>query len=99
MADVTLTIGGHRHIVACRDGEEDQLLRVGVLLDSRWSSAARASGGVGGERAMLFVALMLADDLHDAQNRLPEGAPTGVTAEWLENLADRLEALAGSLEN
>lgn len=95
MADVTLTIGGHRHSVACRDGEEDQLLRIGAMLDARWSAASRASGGIGGERAMLFVALMLADDLHDAQNRTPEGAG----AELLENLADRLEALAASLEN
>ena len=95
MADVTLTIGGHRHVVACRDGEEDQLYRIGALLDARWPAAARASGGVGGERAMLFVALMLADALNDAQNKPPEGPG----AELLENLADRLEALAASLEN
>lgn len=99
MADVTLTIGGGRHVVACRDGEEDQLLTIGALLDSRWPAAKRAAGGLGGERAMLFVALMLADDLHDAQNRPPETAPASVSDDELEKLADRLEALAASLEN
>jgi cell division protein ZapA len=99
MADVTLTIGGSRHIVACRDGEEDQLLAIGALLDARWSAAKRAAGGLGGERAMLFVALMLADDLHDTQNRPPEAAPASVSDAQLEKLADRLEALAASLEN
>ncbi|KQS04586.1 hypothetical protein ASG11_10255 [Sphingomonas sp. Leaf357] len=99
MADVTLTIGGHRHIVACRDGEEDQLFRIGALLDARWPAATRASGGVGGERAMLFVALMLADALNDAQNRPVDRSPEVPGVEMLESLADRLEALAASLEN
>lgn len=94
MADVTLTIGDRRHSVACPDGQEDQLRRLGTLLDARWAAAARASGGLNGERTMLFVALMLADSLDEAERRPPAGAE----AVMLGRLADRLEALATSLE-
>ena len=94
MADVTLTIGDRRHTVACRDGEESQLRKLGDLLDKHWSTASRASGGLNGERTMLFVALMLADELDEAQRRPPEG--TGAII--LEQVAERLERLAAALE-
>ncbi|MDB5704986.1 MAG: hypothetical protein JWN66_2102 [Sphingomonas bacterium] len=95
MADVTLTIGDRRHTVACRDGEESQLRKLGEMLDKHWSTAARASGGLNGERTMLFVALMLADALDEAQRRPPEGQG----AILLEQVAEKLERLAAVLEN
>lgn len=94
MADVTLTIGDRRHVVACRDGEEAQVHRLGDMLDQRWSAAERAAGGLNAERAMLFVALMLADSLDEIENRPPDG--TG--AVLLGRVADHLEALAAALE-
>ena len=95
MADVTLTIGDRRHTVACRDGEEPQLRKLGEMLDKHWSTAARASGGLNGERTMLFVALMLADQLEEVERRPPEGAGAAL----LEKVAERLERLAATLEN
>jgi cell division protein ZapA len=94
MADVTLTIGDRRHTVACRDGEEDQLRRLGNMLDTHWATAQRAAGNVGGERAMLFVALMLADSLDEAERR-PGGAAESAVA---VRIAEKLEALAATLE-
>ena len=95
MPDVTLTIGDRRHTVACRDGEEPQLRKLGEMLDRHWTTAARASGGLNGERTMLFVALMLADQFDEAQRRPPEG----VGAALLDKVAERLESLAAALEN
>jgi cell division protein ZapA len=95
MAEVTLTIGDRRHTVSCRDGEETRLRRVGEMLDARWPQALRAAGGAPGERAMLFVALMLADDLLDAASQGGDGHGQP----RLERLADALEALANSLED
>ena len=48
------------------------------------------------ERAMLFVALMLADDLDEALVRPVEGAAVSEAA--LGRIADRLEGLAATLE-
>ena len=94
MAEVVLTIGGRRHTVACRDGEEAQVERLGRMLDERWADADRAAGGMGTERALLFVALMLADDLDEALRNPPTGdAPT-----LPPGLADRLERIAKALE-
>jgi cell division protein ZapA len=97
MANVTLTIGGRPHTVACRDGEEARLQQLGRMLDERWPAGLRAAANVPGERAMLFVALMLADDLDEVQQRPPEGAAVSEPA--LARIADRLEALAEALEH
>ena len=96
MAEVTLTIGDRRHNVICRDGEEAQLRRLGDMLDQRWTSANRASGGLNAERTMLLVALMLADSLDVAENR-PAG-DGGPSPAFLARVAERLEGIADALE-
>ena len=95
MAEVALTIGGRVHRVGCRDGEEERLTALARLLDERWPTAQRAAGNAGGERAMLFVALMLADDLDEAIMRPASG---GVGEAALARIADRLERMAQTLE-
>lgn len=99
MADVTLTIGGRGHTVACRDGEEAQLRALGERLDSLAPTAARAAGNGGPERQMLFIALMLADALAEAE-RTSVVAPVASAHDdtRLDALAARLERLADSLE-
>lgn len=95
MAEVTLSIGGRPHIVACRDGEESQLEALGRRLDGHATTAARAAGAVGGERTMLFIALMLADELAEAERAPADG---GASSAGLERIASRLETLADMLE-
>ena len=96
MAEVMLSIGGRGYAVGCRDGEEARLRELAALLDERWPTAQRAAANAGGERAMLFVALMLADDLDEAQHTPPSGAAMSDAA--LTRLAERLEGLATALE-
>lgn len=67
MAEVRLSIGGRAHVVACRDGGEAALEALGRRLDEHAAVAARAAGGQGGERTMLYIALMLADELAEAE--------------------------------
>jgi len=94
MAELTLSIGGRRHLVACRDGEEARLMQLGGMLDRRWDMATRAAGGAGGDRPMLFLALMLADALDESEKRPAEVGESIA----LERIADQLEALATALE-
>lgn len=96
MANVTLYVGGRPHQIATRDGEEARVQMLGRMLDECWPAAHRASGG-SVERAMLFVALMLADALDEAEHRPPEGSVVSEAA--LARIADRLEGLADALEN
>ncbi len=94
MGEVTLSIAGRAHRVACRDGDEAHLEMLGRRLDAHSEAAARASGGQGAERIMLYIALMLADQMVEAE-RSPAG---GVSPVLLDRIADRLEAVAQALE-
>ncbi|UUL83283.1 cell division protein ZapA [Sphingomonas qomolangmaensis] len=95
MAEVTLTIAGRDHKIACRDGEEAQLRALAGKLEAHGAAALRASGGLSGERTMLFIALMLADQLAEQEVAPPSGIPPML----LDRIADRLEAVASALED
>ncbi len=95
MAEVVLQIGDRSHVVACRDGEEPRLRTLGAILDERWPAASRAAGNAGTERAMLLLALILADDLDEGANPA-QSTPADEGA--LARLAERLERLADTLE-
>ena len=95
MAQVTLSFGGRAHLVACRDGEEARVQELGRMIEERWATAARAGGG-SYERTFLYVGLMLADALDEAENRpLPDNL---VSEDELAGIAARLETLASTLE-
>jgi cell division protein ZapA len=95
MAEISITIGGRPHRIACRDGEEDRVRQLAAMINERWAPAERAAG-LNGERAFLMVALMLADDLDESERRPPVGAAVSDAA--LARIADRLERLASALE-
>lgn len=94
MAEVSLMIAGRSYAVACRDGDEPNLKRLEALIGKHADTAQRASGGINSERTLLFIALILAD-LVDEAERNP---PAGVSPVLLDNIADRLEAVAAALE-
>ncbi|MCW4461154.1 cell division protein ZapA [Sphingomonas sp. BT-65] len=95
MGQVTLTVAGRSHSIACRDGEEVHLERLERMLNQHAETALHASGGLSGERTMLFLALILADLLDEAERN----PPGGVSPVLLDNLADRLESVAVALED
>lgn len=95
MADVSLSIGGRAHVVSCRDGEEDHLRQLGAILDRHYKVAHQASGGASGERTFLFLSLLLADALDEADRRPSAERDTAAMA----RIADRLEAVASTLED
>ena len=95
MGQITLTVAGRSHTIACRDGEEVHLERLGLLLNKHAETALAASGGLSGERTMLFIALILADLLDEAERN----PPGGVSPVLLDTLAARLESVAAALED
>lgn len=96
MAEVTLKIGDRDYRIGCADGQEAHLEWLGRLVSGRWEAARRASGGLSTERTLLFVALMLADALNDAEKG---GGSTPTDNPLLDRIASRLEALAAALED
>jgi cell division protein ZapA len=94
MARVTLEIGRNSWTVNCRDGEEAQVRELGSIISARWEQAQRAAGDADTSRVLLLIALMLADELNDAQVL----AASAGRDDTLESVADRLEKLAAALE-
>lgn len=107
MADVTIEIGGRRYDVTCRDGEEEQLRRLGKLVEEKAAQARAAVGGVTEVRQLLLAALLLADELADLRAAKANGnghaapspsAQDPALAGALERLAARVESVADHLE-
>lgn len=103
MAEVTLEIGGRPYEVACRDGEEEHLRKLGRLVDARAQDAGRAMGAMTESRQLLVTALLLADSINEqpASGAVAEPASTAdddAAAESIERLAERMERLAAMLE-
>lgn len=106
MAEVRLTIASREYIVTCRDGEESRLMELGQMVDEKVREAGGSAGGLNESRQLLFAALLLADQLHDASGTSsPEGSSIGVSsglaaqmAQTIDRLAARVESFASALE-
>ena len=109
MAQVTVTINDRRYNVACDDGQEAHLSRLGAYVDRRVSELLAAVGQVGDAKLLVMVSLLVADELSDAYAEMDtlksggKGAAAAVEAdgrlsESLEKLSERIESIAAGLE-
>jgi cell division protein ZapA len=105
MAQITVTINGRNYPVACNEGEEQRIEELGRYIDAKVKTFAHELGQIGESRLLVLAALVLADELADAQ--AGSGAPRpgngaglddGVAAAGIENLAQRIESIAARLE-
>lgn len=104
MAEVTIEVGGRRYGVACRDGEEEHLLKLALLVDEKAEQVRTAVGSANESRQLLLAALLLADELSDLRAS-PTAASLGgsdsndaALAAAIERLAGRVESVADALE-
>jgi cell division protein ZapA len=99
MSNVTLTIGGRHYTVACAEGEEAHIEKLGRTIDGKLSGMPNLSGQ-SEARTLLFAALLLADELHEGGgSRADDPSAEAEAAEALELLASKLEMLAERLES
>ena len=99
MSNVTLEIAGRKFAVACAEGEEAHIAMLGRTIDAKLADMPHIANQ-SEARALLFAALLLADENHEMKNggaRAPAEAGPEV-AESLEALAAQLEGLASQLE-
>ena len=109
MAHVTVSINGRKYDIACDDGQEAHLLRLGSYVDNRVGELVAAVGNVGDARLLVMVSLLVADELSDAYAEMEalrsgnRGVAARLDAEEtlasnLESLAERMEHIAARLE-
>lgn len=109
MAQVTVTINERKYNVACDDGQEAHLTRLGGYIDRRVGELVAAVGQIGDAKLLVMVSLLIADELSDVYAEMDtikssgKGAAAAAEAdgrmsESLEKLAERIESIAASLE-
>lgn len=107
MAEVNITIAGRSYALHCRDGDEPRLHQLSRLIAERVDKVKQSSPGLTEVRQFLFAALLLADDLSDAQAELqrkqvaaappPPPVDDSATVHAIESLAERLELIGQAL--
>ncbi len=106
MAQVSITINNRKYQVACDDGQEAHLTRLGNYVDKRLNELVAAVGQVGEARLLVMVSLLLTDELSDLYSEKEQGvvsnAPSARDEEKacaiIEKLAERIEVIAASFE-
>jgi cell division protein ZapA len=106
MALVSIKINNRKYQVACDDGQEAHLTRLGNYVDKRLNELIAAVGQVGEARLLVMVSLLLTDELSDLylekeQNlgsTTPSARDSEETCEAIEKLAERIENIAASFE-
>ena len=108
MTQVTVQINGRGYQIACDNGQEAHLARLGNYIDNRVRELVAAVGQVGDARLLVMVSLLLADELSDAYAELKVASSNDRAAarldrdenltSSLENMAARIELIAESIE-
>jgi cell division protein ZapA len=96
MSNVTIEIAGRRYTIACAAGEEGHIAKLGASIDAKLAALPNLAGQ-SEARLLLYAALLLADEAHEAAN--PAEQVEAEIAIKLESLADQLESLAAKLES
>lgn len=106
MAQVAVTINGRSYEIACDDGQEAHLTRLGKYIDKRVGDLIKAVGQIGDARLLVMVSLLIADELSEVYTELDtiKGDDDGSAGKGamelpdIERLAERIESIAESLE-
>jgi cell division protein ZapA len=70
MAQVTATIAGRQFRLACEDGQEEHLLALAAEVDGRIAELRQRFGEIGDTRLTVMAALMVADEVSEANARI-----------------------------
>ncbi|MDZ4374496.1 MAG: cell division protein ZapA [Phenylobacterium sp.] len=70
MAQINVDVNGRPYAVGCEDGQEAHLLELVKVFDHQVRQVSQDMGQLGDTRLFLMGALLLADELLDARNRL-----------------------------
>ena len=97
MAQLNIEVNGRPYAVGCEDGQEAHLMELARLFDHQVRQVGQDMGQLGDTRLFLMGALLLADEVLDARNRL---ASMQAEVARLQTERSRIETRAVSaLEN
>ena len=110
MGQVVVKVNGRDFALNCGDGQEPRIRRLAQYVDGKIGEFAKNLGQIGEARLILLAALVIADELSDAnealqQERLrsrpvanPSADATEAAASGIHGIAERIEAIAARIE-
>lgn len=102
MGRINVNVNGREFDITCGEGEEDRVAELAQYVNGRVTEILEKVGQVGESRVLLMAALVVADELADAYQRIDEleGNSEGrnQARNALEGLASRIESIADRLE-
>jgi cell division protein ZapA len=72
MAEVTVTISGRNYRMACDDGQEEHLQKLGVVVDQKIADMRASFGEIGDMRLTVMAGIVIADELAEAKRKIGE---------------------------
>ena len=100
MSEIGVTINGRDYLVACEDGQEEQLERLARFVDKKMGELVASIGQIGDARLLVMTSLLIADELSEAYQQLKTGAETNRSSQGAEeSMAATLESCAQRVEN
>ena len=110
MGQVVVKVNGREFPLSCADGQEPRIRRLAQYVDAKVGEFTKAIGQVGEARLLLLAAIVISDELSDANEALQQernrnragGGSSGEgeqgAAAGLRGMAERIESIATRLE-
>ena len=110
MVEVVIKVNGRDFALSCAEGQEPRIRRLAQYVDAKIAEFAKNLGQIGEARLILLAALVIADELSDANEALqqersrartsggPGGEATEAAASGIRDIAERIEAIAAGIE-
>ena len=101
MAHVELEINERKYQIACDNGQEAHLKKLGDYIEGRVKELVTSIGQVGDSRLLVMVSLLIADELLDTYSELStlrRGDEAEGRLEQEQNLSLAIEGLAERVE-
>ena len=114
MGQVVVKVNGRDFALSCADGQEPRIRRLAQYVDAQIGEFTKALGQVGEARLILLAALVIADELSDANEALQQernlmraaagaagdraGEATETAASGVRGIAERIDAIAARIE-
>ena len=106
MGQVVVKVNGRDFALSCSDGQEPRIRRLAQYVDAKIGEFTKSIGQVGEARLILLAALVIADELSDANEALQQersrrstGGASPDAGAGIRNMADRIEAIAARIES
>jgi cell division protein ZapA len=99
MGQVSVPVNGRSYAITCDDGQETRIRRLAQYVDAKVAQFIGSIGQVGEARLLLLAALVIADELSDANDALErERNRAENTSNERDETAERVTPIAAGLQ-